>query len=173
MFKLAITALIASASAGGAAADKAAMDKDAKNAEAGMAKYKVGPNQKIWVENKTKKENFMASTTATGNVLDFDKKTIDDYSGDKANVHGDCQMCVLSGNVYTAYKAEVAADKTAKPPTKEVAAVDASCASADKKNQGNHSCHRWFRFDLWRIHGWNGLMPNRLHCNFSLHGRTT
>lgn len=93
MFKLAITALVASVSAN-AAADKKAMDKDASNAESAASKYKVTPSAKIWTENKSKKENFMADTAKAGNLatspITTGKKTIDDFSGTKDAVHGDC-----------------------------------------------------------------------------------
>jgi len=76
----------------------------------------------------------MASTG--GDTVDFHKKTIEDLKDD-------CTRCVLSGNTYTPYKAEVKAVKAVKADkakkiaavkaVKEVPEVAAACASSDSK----------------------------------------
>lgn len=72
MFKLAITALLATTNAS-AAKDKAAVEKDAATAKAGAEKYHVTPGAPIWVKGK-----FMDETTATPYTFSTTSKTIED-----------------------------------------------------------------------------------------------
>ena len=107
MFKLAaLTALIATSAASAAtteAKDKAAMDKDASTLKASAEKYNSTPGAKVWSEvKKTGKYKFMSSLDAVDYTAIPAKAKVSDLSNS-------CQLCFMTGNIWTAKDGKVAA----------------------------------------------------------------